>query len=81
MVHKPYIFLFRIPFFLTLEYLEFSEKFSKTVLRPRFLLRKRYLCIEAKYNCLDDLNAPDFAFEPTFFLSKPSLLGAFTFWA
>jgi hypothetical protein len=43
-------------------------------MRPCFLLRKRYLYIEANYNCLDDLDAPDFALEPTFFLSKPSLL-------
>jgi hypothetical protein len=79
-VHKPYIVLFRIPFFLTLEYLEFSEKFCKTVLRPRFLLRNFYLYFDGNLTASDHLDGPDLIFEPTFF-HFVSLHGAFAFWA
>jgi hypothetical protein len=63
MVHKTYMFLLGIHFFLRWVLKIFRESYVKTFLRPRFLLRNHYLYFEANATAPDDLNAPDLILE------------------
>jgi hypothetical protein len=79
-VHKPYIFPFTIPFFLTLEYSEYLEKFCKQFCDPVFSFENVIYTTKQKLTAKMIWTFQIWSSSPTFSCFE-TLFGAFVYWA